>query len=118
MKKRINKKTNRKIIGIVFIVITLLSISSISAFAVTSWGLVLDRVDTSYFHSFVDKSDWSEVRKRCYNNAYDLSSKFNGYLVNTNPEQNIVNQLNYIRANGDQVLAANYGSEWNNLYSE
>lgn len=64
MKKRINKKTNRKIIGIVFIVITLLSISSISAFAVsTSWGLILDRVDTSYFHSFVDKSDWSEVRK-------------------------------------------------------
>ncbi len=119
MKKRINKKTNRKIIGIVFIVITLLSISSISAFAVsTSWGLILDRVDTSYFHSFVDKSDWSEVRKRCYNNAYDLSSKFNGYLVNTNPEQNIVNQLNYIRANGDQVLAANYGLEWNNLYSE
>lgn len=57
-------------------------------------------------------------QKRCYNNAYDLSSKFNGYLVNTNPEQNIVNQLNYIRANGDQVLAANYGSEWNNLYSE
>lgn len=63
IEKRINKKqivNNRYS----FIVVTLLSISSISAFAVsTSWGLVLDRVDTSYFHSFVDKSDWSEVRK-------------------------------------------------------
>ena len=119
MKKLINKKTNRKIIGIVFIVITLLSISSIPAFAVsTSWGLILDRVDTSYFYSSVNKSDWSEVRKRCYNNAYDLSSKFNNYLVNTNSEQNVVSQLNYIRAHGDQVLAANYGSEWNNLYTE
>lgn len=113
------KQTRRKLISVAFAVIILLSFSSISAFARSnSWGLVVSQVDTSYFYRHIDQNGWSQVRKRCYADAQNLSSRFNSYIVQTNYEQNVINQLEYIYSNYDQTTATTYGNQWNNLNVE
>lgn len=110
------KQTRRKLISVAFIIMILLSISSVTAFARTnSWNLNVSQVDASYFHRFIDRNDWSEVRNRCYVDAQKLCERFNQYVVETNSEKNVIYQLEYIYDNYNQTVAVNYGTDWNNL---
>lgn len=113
------KQTKRKIISIFFVVMVLLSISSISVFARSnSWGLVVSQVDGSYFHRNISQQDWSQVRKRCYADAQNLTSRFNRYVVETVEDKNIIHQIEYIYSNYDQTTASLYSDQWNNLNIE
>lgn len=113
------KQTKRKIISIFFVVMILLSISSISVFARSNdWGLVVSQIDGSYFHQHIDKDGWSVVRQRCYTDCESIYEAFNRYIVETDEDKNIIHQLEYIHDNSDGALAVSYGNQWNELNAD
>lgn len=115
--KRI-KRRKIKVVSILFVVITLVFSSISSAFAASnSWGLITSQIDGSYFYWGVSTSGWSVIRQRCRIDAQQLVSDFNTSVVDTNPDNNIVTQLEYVYLKEDANTAIQFGTKWNTLYS-
>ena len=116
--KRI-KRRKIKVVSILFVVITLFFSSILSVFAVSnSWGLITSQIDGSYFYWGVSTSGWSVVRQRCRIDAQQLVNDFNTSVVDTNPDNNIVTQLEFIYLKEDTNTAVQFSNKWNTLHSE
>lgn len=116
--KRI-KRRKIKVVSILFVVITLVFSSILSVFAASnSWGLITSQIDGSYFYWGISTSEWSVVRQRCRIDAQILVNSFNMAVVDTNTDNNIVTQLEYVYINEDRNTAVQFGTKWNTLYSD
>ncbi len=116
--KRI-KRRKIKVVSILFVVITLVFSSISSVFAASnSWGLITSQIDGSYFYWGISTSEWSVVRQRCRIDAQTLVNSFNMAVVDTNLDNNIVTQLEYIYVKEDKNTAVQFGTKWNTLHSD
>lgn len=117
-----NKRLS-KTLAVIFVVVLLLSIAitSVGAEEYNYFSVINSQLDRSYFYqgggsSF--NSSWDPSKKTAWRLSCDFSQAMNFYIVSTNIEENLIDQMEYLYQNNNSSEAAAFGTRWNTIWFE
>lgn len=109
-----------KVLSVVFVVFMILSTVMTSVSAATNvWGVDTTQIDKSYFYNLgmggSCYNSWYITRQRCFYTARLLADSFNGYIVDTDINNNVLKQFNVCYTRNLKTEADVLKNRWNNL---
>lgn len=109
-----------KVLSVVFVVFMILSTVMTSVSAATNvWGVDTTQIDKSYFYNLgmggSCNNSWYITRQRCFYTARLLADSFNGYIVDTDINNNVLKQFNVCYTRNLKTEADVLKNRWNNL---
>ncbi len=116
-----NKRVS-KTLAVIFVVVLLLSmaITSVGAEEYNYFSVINSQLDRSYFYQSGSSfnSSWDASKKTAWRLSCDFSQTMNFYIVSTNIEENLIDQMEYLYQNNNSSEAAAFGTRWNTIWFE
>lgn len=120
LKRQKTNKFRTKVIAVLIITIVFCSSITVSA-ATNAWDLITSQVNISFYYSgggFQIDTSWSVSRQNAWIAGHKLGSTFNQYVIDTDNNNNVIYQLEYLYDHDNSSEAVDLGTEWNSLYNQ